>query len=51
MTESATSKGDGPMRKTISLDQLPRQIENLPRTNWKGYIVLYFLRVVFVDVA
>lgn len=25
------------MRKTISLDQLPRQIENLLRANWEGH--------------
>ena len=25
------------MRKTISLDQLPRQIENLLRTSWEGH--------------
>ena len=36
MTESATSKEDGPMRKTISLNRLPHQIKNLLQATLKG---------------
>ena len=37
MTRDDARKGDESMNKTISLDQLPPQIENLLRASWEGH--------------